>query len=88
MAKKKNHWYIIVMGSDGPAFVTQVNYGDRTAQWNKDETPIEFDAEIAKDLALGLSLNFHTAFPVCVPYEMEKQPYYYEFGHFEWINDK
>ena len=73
------------MGNNGPVFVTKINYGNRTAEWNMLEKPLEMDMERAKDLALGLMLNFNTAFPVCCPIEMENQPYYYENGKFEWV---
>jgi len=87
--KKKNFWYVIVMSNNGPVFVTKINYQDKTAQWNKTEKPLELGKYEAQDLCLGLSLNFHMAFAVCVPYEIESQPYRYDAGQFEWTwNDK
>ena len=36
---------------------------------------------------MGLMLNFHSAFHIKVPFEIDRQPYYYEHGHFEWVDD-
>lgn len=87
MAKKKNFWYVLVMANHGPVFVTKLNYGNRTAEWNKLEKPLEMSMERAKDIAWGLMANFNVAFPVCSPIEMTTQPYYYEKGQFEWKED-
>ena len=84
MAKKKNFWYVLVMTNYGPVFVTKINYGNRTAEWNKLEKPLEMSAERAKDLATGLMMNFNTALPVCSPIAIEMQLYYYDKGQFEW----
>lgn len=84
MAKKKNYWYVMVMSDGGPVFVTKINYGDRTAEWNKLEKPLEMDKDRAQDLALGLNLNFHTAYAVCQPFELVTQPYRYEEWEIEW----
>ena len=88
MAKKKNHWYVLVLTSDGPAFVTAVQYANKTAEWDKLEKPLEMSESVAKDLAFGLMCNFHTAYPVCAPIEMDNQPYRYNIGHFEWAMDE
>lgn len=84
MAKKKNCWYVMVMSDGGPAFVTKINYGDRTAEWNKLEKPLEMDKDRAQDLTLGLNLNFHTAYAVCQPFELDTQPYRYVDWEIEW----
>ena len=84
MAKKKNYWYVLVMSDNGPVFVTKINYGDRTAEWNKLEKPLEMDKDRAQDLALGLNLNFHTAYSVCQTFELDRQPYRYSDWHIEW----
>lgn len=84
MAKKKNFWYVIVMANHGPVFVTKINHSDKTAEWNKEEAPLELDEFRAKDLALGLNLNLNSAFAVCQPFEIDRQPFRYDKGEFEW----
>lgn len=86
--KQKSFWYVIVMTDYGPVFVTSVDYSNKTAHWNKKEKPMEFNKSIAQDLCLGLSINFHTSFAVCVPYELTTQPYVYDRGQFEWVWNK
>ena len=88
MANKKNFWYVLVLENDGPAFVTKVEYSNKTAYWNKLEKPLEMSMESAKDLTLGLNLNFHVAFTVCMPFALEEQPCSYNLGHFEWVYNK
>lgn len=82
--KKKNYWYVLVMTDNGPVFVTSVEYSSKTAHWNKLEKPLEMDMNRAKDLTFGLNLNFHAAFAVCQPFEIDRQPYKYDRGQFEW----
>lgn len=84
MAKKQNYWYVLVMTNHGPVFVTKINYSNKTAEWNKDEKPLEMDASRAKDLTLGLNLNLNSAFAVCQPFKIDAQPFRYELGEFEW----
>lgn len=84
MAKKQNYWYVLVLTEEGPKFVTKINYANKTAEWDKLEAPLEMGMQRAKDLALGLMCNFHTAYPVCARCELENQPYYYNKGQFEW----
>lgn len=87
--KKKNFWYVIVMTSTGPTFVTGINRSEKTAQWNKDEKPLELGEYWAKDLAFGLQCNWNIAYAVCNGYELDSQPYRYNVGSFEWkMNDK
>jgi len=84
MAKKKeNYWYVLVLTSGGPVFVTGVGEG-KTAFWKKDEKPKEFSADYAKDMAFGLMVNGYTAFAVCNRFELDNQPYRYDIGEFEW----
>ena len=52
-SKKKLHYYVLVISEDGPKFVTKVNNSDKTAEWNYDEKPLEFDKFWAEDLATG-----------------------------------
>ena len=84
MAKKRNYWYVLVLTSDGPVFVTKVNYADKTAEWDNLEKPLEMTQSQAQDLTLGLNLNLTVAFAVCQPFALETQPYRYSIGHFEW----
>ena len=88
MAKKKSFWYVLVMTESGPTFVTKINHSDKTAEWNKDEKPLEMGEYMAKDLAMGLCANMHMSYAVCHFYELENQPYRYEMGKFKWENKK
>lgn len=88
MAKKKNYWYVLVMSDDGPVFVTKINYGDRTAEWNKLEKPLEMDKDRAQELTLGLNLNLNISFAVCQPFELDHQPYRYSDWHIEWTENE
>ena len=81
---KKNFWYVLVMTDGGPIFVTSVEYHGKTAYWNKDEKPCEFDKFSAQDLALGLNWNFHTAYAICQPFEIDRQPYRYDGWKIKW----
>ena len=84
MANKKNYWYVLVLTDYGAIFVTKINYGNRTAEWNKLEKPLEMSMQRAKDITWGLMANFNTAFAVCSPIEITCQAYYYNKGHFVW----
>lgn len=78
MARKKNHYYVLVVSDSGPAFVTKINYADKTAEWNHTEKPLEMGKENAEDLVLGLCLNWNMAYLVCQPFEIDSQPYNYK----------
>ena len=82
--KKKNYWYVIVMTESGPTFVTKVNHSDKTAEWHKDEKPLEMGESVAKDLAMGLKCNMTLAYSVCNPIEIDYQPYLYNKGQLKW----
>lgn len=86
--KKKNFWYVIVMTGTGPVFVTKINHSDRTAEWRKDETPLEMSEYRAKDLAMGLMCNMTLAYPVCNQIEIDHQPYLYNNGQFKWESNE
>ena len=88
MAKKKNYWYVLVLTETGPVFVTKVNNSNKTAEWNREDLPLELGEFSAKDIAMGLMCNMTTAFAVTNFYELENQPYFYNKGHFEWKWDK
>lgn len=81
--KKKSYWYVLVMSNSGPVFVTEIEYANKTAHWDMDKPPLELTQSSAEDLAFGLMCNFHTAYPVKAPIELE-QPYRYSLGKFEW----
>lgn len=83
-AKKKNYYYVLVLTSEGPVFVTETKYHD--AMWDKNKPPKLFSKAFAEDVALGLALNFHSAFMVTTKYELTTQPYRYDKGNFEWKN--
>lgn len=87
-SKKKNHYYVLVMTNDGPKFVTKVNYGDKTAEWNYKEKPLELEKVWAEDLVLGLNLNYHLAYVVCQKWEIERHPYRYEDYKLDWKERK
>ena len=87
--KKKNYWYVLVLSAKGgPTFVTAVHHANKTAEWNKKEPPLEMEMFWAKDLALGLLLNFTTALPVCSPIQLTDHMFNYNKGHFEWQWDE
>ena len=85
MATKKqtNWWYVIVMTDEGPKFVTEI--GDHhTAYWNYKDAPLELSKEWATDMVKGLTWNGYVAYPVCMPCEIDNQPYNYKKWHIEW----
>lgn len=88
MAKKQYYWYVLVITNDGAKFVTKTNYGNKTAEWNMLEKPLEMTQNAAKDLSFGLMVNFFQAYAVCSPIELSYQPYRYESGHFEWVENE
>ena len=89
MAKKKNWWYVLVLSAKGgPTFVTAIHHANKTAEWNKKEPPLEMEMFWAKDLALGLMLNFTTAFAICSPIPLHDHGFNYDKGHFEWQWDE
>lgn len=88
MAKKQNYWYVLVLTDSGPVFVTKVEYSGKYAYWNKNEKPLEMSEYWAKDLMRGLMLNFTMAFACCLPYALDSQPYFYNKGHFEWVENE
>jgi len=85
--KQKNWYYVMVLTSEGPKFVTSLGEG-KTAYWDKLKAPKEFSKEWAEDLAFGLQVNGHMAYSVCMKFALDHQPYYYERGHFEWKEDE
>lgn len=88
MAKKRNYWYVLVCTNDGPILVTEIDYVDKNAYWDRLKAPKEFTEATAKDLALGLMCNGYLAFAITNPYKLETQLYYYNRGHFEWVKEE
>ena len=85
-SKKTNFWYILVLTDNGAKFVTETKA--KWAKWDENGKPLEFTQSMAKEIAKGLMLNFHMAFPVCAPFELDTQPYRYSDGHFEWVENE
>lgn len=77
--KKKNYYYVLVFSDNGPAYVTSVNYMERSARWDKDLAPKEFSKSDAEDLVFGLRCNWHNAVVVHLPVEIDCQPYNYRY---------
>ena len=89
MAKKKNHYYVLVLTTEGPKFVTKVNNFTHYAEYNELEKPKEFDTKsYADDVSFGLTVNFITAYTITTPYEITSQPYRYDSGKFNWVWNK
>ena len=84
MSKKTNYWYILVLTESGAKFVTELQ-PRKVACWDELGKPLEMSQTIAKEIAKGLMLNFYTAFPVCSPIELDKQPYNYKDYKIEWV---
>lgn len=80
---KRCYWYVLVMTNGGPVFVTE-ELDHKTCRWEDTKPPMEFGAEYAKDMALGLIVNGSLAFAVCSRVELDHQPYRYDVGGFEW----
>ena len=55
--KKTNHYYVLVFADNGPAYVTSVNYAEKSARWEKDKVPKEFSKSEAESLVFGLRCN-------------------------------
>ena len=77
MAKTNYHYYVLVFTSEGPIYVTSVDYSTKEACWNKDKAPLELSASSADDLVLGLNCNFFNAVLIRSKFEIETQPYRY-----------
>lgn len=84
MSKKKNYWYVLVLTSEGPKFLTKL-LSRKDAEWDMLEKPLELSETMAKEIALGLMVNFYCAYPVCAPIELNYQPFRYTEGKFKWV---
>jgi len=82
---KKSFNYVLVITEEGPKYVTKINYTDKTAEWQKDNAPLNFATkESAQNLANGLMCNFFYAVAVVSTFELTEQPCNYKRGHFVW----
>ena len=88
MAKRKNYYYVLVMTSEGPKFVTGIPERNM-AEYDKLEKPMLFSSrDFADNVSMGLTMNFNLAYTIVSKYEIEHQPHYYNLGHFEWVENK
>ena len=78
----KKHYYVLVFTNQGPKYVTGTEY--QTAKWNVKDAPDEFTKSWAEDITLGLNMNGFPAVTVVSPWEIERHPYRYSAGEFEW----
>jgi hypothetical protein len=83
MTKKKEWWYVLVFTEDGPKYVTGTGE-HHTAMWNEDEKPMDYSKDYAKQMAIGLTWNGHSAVAVCLAYELDSHPYNYKDYEIEW----
>jgi hypothetical protein len=83
--KKKNHYYVLVFSNNGPAYVTSVDYADRSARWDKNAIPKEFSKSDAENLVFGLCCNFFNAVVVMHPVEIDCQPYNYRHWECKFV---
>lgn len=75
MAKKKNHYYVLVCTGAGAKFVTGTE--GHTAYWDVEKPPMEMSKTFAEQLVMGLNLNFNLAYMVCNKWEIKSHPYNY-----------
>ena len=87
MAQRKLHHYVLVFTSEGAKYVTGVGE-HHIAYWDDKKPPKEFSVGYAEDMALGLTWNGNPAVRVTMPCTIDRQPYLYEVGHFEWHLNK
>lgn len=81
--RNKYHWYVLVLTAKGPKFVTKLGE-HRIAYWVATDKPLELTKEMANGISIGLTWNGNPAYPVCVNYEIETQPFMYERGQYQW----
>ena len=87
MATKKYHYYVVVFTNAGPKYVTGTGE-HHTAYWDETKAPKEFSKDWANDMVVGLLWNGYNANVIMSPIELERQPYRYEVGHFEFIHNE
>lgn len=84
-SKTKNRYYVLVFTSEGPKYVTSVEYGSKTARWDELEKPLCFEKMWAENLCIGLIANLYLAQVVVSKWDIEHQPYQYEHGKLKWV---
>ena len=87
MAQRKLHHYVLVFTSEGARYVTGTGE-HHTAFWDCKKPPREFSVGYADDMVFGLNVNGYSAVRVTMPRTIDRQPYFYECGHFEWKADE
>lgn len=71
--RKKYYYYILVFTTNGPRYVTSI--GDHhTAYWKEENAPKEFSKKYARDVVIGLNLNFWNAVLAESPLPLHNQP--------------
>lgn len=85
MSKTKYYYYVLVMTNYGAVFVTSINNAERTAKWDKLETPLDMSKKDAEFMAKALTWNGNLAYAVTTEYELSYQPYLYQKGEFKWV---
>lgn len=89
MAKKKKYIYILMMSDEGCVFITDLDYENKTAKWEKDKKPLEIRSEeYAHELIVGLGWSGNQGYVVSSRFELDKQPYRYSEGCFEWKENR
>lgn len=88
MATKKRYWYVLVITEEGPKFVTEVDFGNKSAKWIATDEPYELSESWSNDLVLGLAWNGFLAYQICSQVEIKQQPYRYAFGHMNWTDEE
>lgn len=80
---KKFYYYVLVCNNKGVKFVTGVGRYD--AVWDYTKPPKCMTKRDAEKLAVGLGLNGHRAFVVCMPYEIEDHIYNYNEYEMQFV---
>ena len=81
---KENHYYVLVFTQAGPIYVTSQDYSTKTAYWDKEKEPKEFNMHRAEDLTFGLRCNGYQAVTVQSPAVIDYQPYRYSAYKIVW----
>lgn len=84
---QKIYYYVLVFTDDGPIYVTKLGDG-KTAYWDKLEKPLELSKNYAEQMALGLTWNGSSAVCVSSLYEIDSQPYVYEYYSIQFVENE
>lgn len=87
MSKTKYHYYVLVFSETGPAYVTKI-LPNHYAKWDKDQKPLEMSSSYAQDVYTGLCMNFHNAVLIRSLFEINTQPYNYEYWDIKFVSRK